>query len=410
MAGNYYSLVEAAEKLGFSAEQVHQLVEDGKLTVFPQGSESYFSVEEVDTLSQEIGDSAKGPENEILSDDAMSVVSEEQAGESDLSFESGVTLPTQEPDAAQASEEPEVSEGMEVPEAEPVVEEAGETGQAEVGEVSGEGEEATAEISDISLASTFSGAEPKVTNDDTFDIDFSGGDTAVGQEGVNVLGEEGFEDFSMTEDSMGETKAMGEAASLEEIEDSVNLDTFGSGSGLLDLSLQADDTSLGGILDEIYTPEGEEDAVPAEGSAMEVAAEADMLSGKGSMESGEPLAVSVAAMRGYVELPPDKSSNIFGWLLILPIAAVIYSLVVVMSFAFGARPGIFEPIKDYITYGFGGLLVVALVWAVAGAFSGGSGKVNKAKTAKSPKAKKEKKKKEKKPKVKKEKKSKKKKK
>ena len=34
--------------------------------------------------------------------------------------------------------------------------------------------------------------------------------------------------------------------------DDINLDSFGSGSGLLDLSLQADDTSLGGILDEIY--------------------------------------------------------------------------------------------------------------------------------------------------------------
>ena len=49
-------------------------------------------------------------------------------------------------------------------------------------------------------------------------------------------------------------------ASLEEIEDDVNLDSFGSGSGLLDLSLQADDTSLGGILDEIYTSEGGEAA------------------------------------------------------------------------------------------------------------------------------------------------------
>ena len=36
------------------------------------------------------------------------------------------------------------------------------------------------------------------------------------------------------------------------------LDSFGSGSGLLDLSLQADDTSLGGILDEIYRDDVDE--------------------------------------------------------------------------------------------------------------------------------------------------------
>ncbi len=87
-------------------------------------------------------------------------------------------------------------------------------------------------------------------------------DTAISSaEGVNVLGESST-DFNVTEDSMAET-AVGPAgsdaeASLEEIEDDVNLDNFGSGSGLLDLSLQADDTSLGGILDEIYTSEGGE--------------------------------------------------------------------------------------------------------------------------------------------------------
>jgi len=40
-----------------------------------------------------------------------------------------------------------------------------------------------------------------------------------------------------------------------EIESDVNLDSFGSGSGLLDLSWHNDDTSLGGLLDEIYTGE-----------------------------------------------------------------------------------------------------------------------------------------------------------
>jgi len=41
----------------------------------------------------------------------------------------------------------------------------------------------------------------------------------------------------------------------DEIESDVNLDSFGSGSGLLDLSWHNDDTSLGGLLDEIYTNE-----------------------------------------------------------------------------------------------------------------------------------------------------------
>jgi hypothetical protein len=100
--------------------------------------------------------------------------------------------------------------------------------------------------------------------------DISDMDTALTGEGVNVLGETDT-DYDVTEDSMAETAGTaasaetGAEASLEEIEDDVNLDSFGSGSGLLDLSLQADDTSLGGILDEIYTAEGGEgEATPAE--------------------------------------------------------------------------------------------------------------------------------------------------
>ena len=42
---------------------------------------------------------------------------------------------------------------------------------------------------------------------------------------------------------------------FDKMDEDINLDSFGSGSGLLDLSLQADDTSLGGILDEIYAEE-----------------------------------------------------------------------------------------------------------------------------------------------------------
>ena len=107
-------------------------------------------------------------------------------------------------------------------------------------------------------------------------------DTALTGEGVNVLGETDT-DYDVTEDSMAETAGPAASAgtgrsaeaSLEEIEDDVNLDSFGSGSGLLDLSLQADDTSLGGILDEIYTAEGGEgDATPAEGEPAEADAEA----------------------------------------------------------------------------------------------------------------------------------------
>ena len=121
---------------------------------------------------------------------------------------------------------------------------------------------------------------PEITEGPVAAGELADADTAVAREGIDVLGELDADEYKLTDDTMaetqaasgdtslveeimGETKAAGGEASLEEIEEDVNLDTFGSGSGLLDLSLQADDTSLGGILDEIYTTEGES-AEPAE--------------------------------------------------------------------------------------------------------------------------------------------------
>ncbi|MBU0616279.1 MAG: helix-turn-helix domain-containing protein, partial [Planctomycetes bacterium] len=64
-------------------------------------------------------------------------------------------------------------------------------------------------------------------------------------------------------------------------EDQVALEGTGSGSGLLDLTREADDTSLGGILDEIYTSEGADKAKPAGvqpgGSAADIAAPTEQM-------------------------------------------------------------------------------------------------------------------------------------
>lgn len=78
---------------------------------------------------------------------------------------------------------------------------------------------------------------------------------------------EGKSDYYVTKDTLAETAVdelnladdtqLNAMVPLEEIEGDTNLDSFGSDSGLLDLSLQADDTTLGGILDEIYISEEE---------------------------------------------------------------------------------------------------------------------------------------------------------
>ncbi|MFH1370975.1 MAG: hypothetical protein ABII09_06785, partial [Planctomycetota bacterium] len=222
--------------------------------------------------------------------------------------------------------------------------------------------------------------------------------------GIKVLGETDTAE-SLGGDTGGETfkglsgtPAPGKEASLEEIEKDVSLDTFGSGSGLLDLSLQADDTSLGGILDEIYTtPGGEAPAAEAplarsaEGSAMEVAAEADHILAGGQFPE-MPAAPAVGAAQAYVEAAPDAMSNAMGVMLFIPLVAVIYTAIVAVAGFSNMIPTILKPVQGYIWYIAGGLAVASLLITGIGATMGGEKKPKapKVKKEKPPKVKKEK--------------------
>ncbi len=301
----FYSIKEAANKLNKTEEQVKELVKEGRLREFRDGPNLLFKVDEVEALRAETGG---GTAEEIT--------------------------------------------------------------PGELEEVSGEAE--------ISLAPEL---EEPAGGDD-----LSGQTTPAAGEGINILGEETTGEYKVSDDSMAETKAApgrtglpddmlaetkagaGEA-SLEEIEGDVNLDTFGSGSGLLDLSLQADDTSLGGILDEIYTPEGEEEAKAAkeakEGSAIEVAAEAEQL-----MPEEEITAPQVIEARGaavYVEAEPDAISNALGMTLWIAIAVLTYTAAVTVVAQRGAMPAILSSVQGFIWYILVGL-AAATGLIVGGAF------------------------------------------
>jgi hypothetical protein len=253
---------------------------------------------------------------------------------------------------------------------------------------------AEAEAEDILLAPDTPGKEDK-------ELQLTDADTQIVDEGIKVLGDtdslakEGSEE---TFKSSGETPASpGKEASLEEIEKDVSLDTFGSGSGLLDLSLQADDTSLGGILDEIYTPGtgGGEGKAPAEakpaaaaaaGSAMEIAAEADQ------MQFPEPQAQApaLAAAIAYGEPAPDAMSNALGVMLFIPLAAVIYTAMVAIAGFSNLNPAILKMSQGFIWYIVIGLAVASLLILAVGATMGGEKKPKVPKPPKPPKVKKEK--------------------
>jgi excisionase family DNA binding protein len=197
--------------------------------------------------------------------------------------------------------------------------------------------------------------------------DLTKADTNIGSLGINVLG--GTDDqYKITADTHAETKA----ANMDEIDRldaDANLESAGSGSGLLDLSLQADDTSLGAVLDDIL-PSGEEAPLQADAAPGDFAKVADGLSeGQPALsEHGEPLPASagMAAMESgqamsaggqmYIVAPMDPSSSIYGIMMFLPLAALILAGI---ATAAGLR-GILPSIIKFLSHGG----IANLSWAI----------------------------------------------
>jgi uncharacterized membrane protein len=219
-------------------------------------------------------------------------------------------------------------------------------------------------------------SEPTVTPEpiDTaaLESELTGADTAIAREGIDVL-DEMDTGPQATDDTVIEAKDTTAETSLQEIEEDVNLDSFGSGSGLLDLSLQADDTSLGGILDEIYAPEAGEGQQVEEttGSAMEMAAEAEhMLPGEGFTAAGPARAVPVLA-QAYAEPEPDTISNALGYMLILPCLAILYTAIVAWTGFKDIMPSIRDKVQGIIWPIMGGVAFVAILIVLAAYMLGG---------------------------------------
>jgi excisionase family DNA binding protein len=367
MAGMFYSMKEAAEKLNVTEEKIKELVQAGRLREFRDGPNLLFKVDEVELLLSDVSlssqiESESAAEAEPIEEPA-SVEAEpiEEPASEDLVAGTDISLELEADDTVAA--EPPALEPPE--EEETAVDAMKETGIEEAAQ------------SEIFLAST--GSESALS--DLTSEELTSGDTALTSEGVNVLGETDSE-YQVVEDTKGETQEISaEEPSLEQIEEDVNLDSFGSGSGLLDLSLQADDTSLGGILDDIYMSEGEEgqEAAPVDGSAMEMAVEAEHLIAEEAPEAQVP--VITGAMPAYIEPEADTTTTfLVVFTLVISLVVAVYTAVVVLSTSVGSM------LQGFFMYALGGCLLLAIALGGASIVTGG----DKTKTKK-PKAKKEKK-------------------
>ena len=327
MAGMFYSLQEVAAKLNKTEEEVKEIIRQGRLREFRDGPNLLFKVDEVEAL---------------MSDTSTAASRKASAKTKQVTEEDEISLA------------PEPSEGPD---------EESEPSGADTTATAGKGIDVLGEA----------------------DGDYKLADDTLSE--TKIVPDEG----SLADDTLGATKAASGEASLEEIEEDVNLDTFGSGSGLLDLSLQADDTSLGGILDEIYTPEGEEGKEGKEGteaSAVEVAAEAEQLIPDEGLAEPEPGPEAPAIAQVYAEPVPDVISNAFGIMLFLPLLAIVYTAIVAVAGFNNMMPAILTAIQRLIWYiVIGAVLAAGLIVGVAFMLSGKGGKAVKVKKKKTKKTK-----------------------
>lgn len=275
MAKMFYSLEEAAERLGKSPDEVRAMASQKVLTEFRDGDRLIFKVDQIDLLAPDTDSDDDGHSMIPLAD--------------------------------------------------------------------------SSEMSSLGLADTGgkSGSGPAM------------GGTAAGKTGT------GISVFDIGE--MDDADPAAATMITEEPIGNMNLESFGSGSGLMDLTRESDDTSLGaeGLLDDLYA--GDESGAPGgavgESGLFEGASAASSL-----VDDDSPVAVA-----GVAEALDPKWSGIAGGMSIGVVVAAALGLAFVMMGVMGAAPAQLALMMGDMTViaGMGAMLLVVLIGAGLGFFLGG---------------------------------------
>ncbi len=357
----YYDMQEVAGKLRKTEEEVQELVKQGRLHQYMDSGKPVFKVEDVDALTEE-----------IVGLDVSSVGLGPDGSELDIQLDETAEIELEPDEDTEEADTPVGPDDMELniePDTPGLDKSEGGFGLSQMG-------------------------------------DLTAADTNVGTIGINILSGTG-DAYQLTEDTKAETSA-GDIDDLDSLDADSNLESFGSGSGLLDLSLQADDTSLGAVLDDIL-PAGAEDAagggadLPVDEIGLIDETE-DLLAGgepagqsAGGVTAPMGAAAAVIPTAAPMAAVVDSATSIFGVLMILPMMALILTAIVLTAAIQGVVPAMIKTlIETEIAE------TVALVWAIVGglaillllilAFSAvGGGGTKTGKTKKVKKAKKEKK-------------------
>ncbi len=174
-------------------------------------------------------------------------------------------------------------------------------------------------------------------------------DTVITAEGISIFDDEDLEIEAA--DPMAKTQI---AQSLEE---QISMEGVGSGSGLLDLTRESDDTSLGGVLDQIDI-EG--------GGAQEIG---DVIA--------EPEPYMPSAPEPMMEQPvimetPDSGAGFFGGLAIGAAIVTLVMAAVTVSVVLDVQPNFVQKLSENLLGVVGGGAAVCVIVGVVGLLVGKS--------------------------------------
>lgn len=301
MAKMFYSASEAADRLGKSEAQIKNLVRDGKLREFRDGSSVNYKVQDVDSMAP-----------------AMAMANDGSKAGASASASGNIVL------------EPADDSGVEL-------------------------SPSSSDI--ISLAETDSAD----TASGTTAVDKLKEDTVVPSVGVNVFDDD--DDLDEHVDPLAQT-AITDVAGL-------GIDAAGSGSGILDLTRESDDTSLGQeLLEEIYTDgeeaegsglgmgddtrAGLEEAVPD--TADEDAEDVEVAEAPAAAAASKSSRASVTTV---VEYAPDAVSSSLTALMAVAVVVMLVAGLGAAALVRGITPGLLETIYAKLWMFAGGAVVVA---------------------------------------------------
>jgi len=174
------------------------------------------------------------------------------------------------------------------------------------------------------------------------------GDTVITSEGISIFDDEDLE--IELADPMAKTQI------APSVEDHISLDSVTGGSGLLDLTRESDDTSLGAeVLDHIDMETGEIASASVESVAESIVVETDVEAAAPPMEYVE--AVQTAA---------DPMAGMFTGIAAVGAAVMLLVSMVALGCLTGTVPGYLESLGENLGMVAAGAVVLAAIAAVVG--------------------------------------------